>query len=156
EETNVVGSRLWPMYAVKSVGLFALVAAVLAGLGGLVQINPGWLYGPFDPAAVTTAAQPDLYVGGVGGGVRLAPPWYLRIGPYNIPEVFWPGVLLPGLTFMLLYAWPWIEARVTHDHAEHHLLDRPRDRPVRTAIGVGVLAFYVVLLIAGGQDLLAV
>jgi ubiquinol-cytochrome c reductase cytochrome b subunit len=154
-ERNVVGSRLWPKYAVKSLGLFALVAGVLAGLGGLAQINPVWLYGPFDPAAVSTAAQPDWYVGWLEGALRLAPPWYLHIGPYNVPEVFWPGVVLPGLTFVLLYAWPFMEARLMHDYAEHHLLDRPRDRPVRSAIGVGVLSFYIVLLFAGGQDLIA-
>jgi ubiquinol-cytochrome c reductase cytochrome b subunit len=154
-ERNVVGSRLWPKYAVKSVGLFALVAGVVAGLGGLAQINPVWLYGPFDPAAVSTAAQPDWYVGWLEGALRLAPAWYLQIGRYDISEVFWPGVVLPGITFGLLYMWPFLEARVTHDHAEHHLLDRPRDRPVRTAIGVGVLSFYIVLLLAGGQDLIA-
>jgi ubiquinol-cytochrome c reductase cytochrome b subunit len=155
-ERNDVGSRLWPKYALKSAGFFALITGVLFGLGGLAQINPVWLYGPFDPAAVTTAAQPDWYVGWLEGALRLAPPWYLHIASYNVSEVFWPGVVLPGITFMLLYAWPWLEARVTRDHAEHHLLDRPRDRPVRTAIGVGVLTFYIVLLLAGAQDLIAV
>ena len=64
-------------------------------------------------------------------------------------------MLLPGITFTLLYVWPWIEARFTKDHEEHHLLDRPRDRPVRTALGVAVLAFYVVLFFAGGNDVIA-
>jgi ubiquinol-cytochrome c reductase cytochrome b subunit len=154
-EDNVVGSRLWPTYAMKSVGLLAIVAAVLSALGGLAQINPIWLYGPYDPAAVSTAAQPDWYLGWTEGAIRLFPPWYLHIGRYGVPEVFWPAIALPTLTFALLYAWPFLEARFTHDHAEHHLLDRPRDRPVRTAIGVGVLTFYVVLLVAGAQDLVA-
>ena len=57
---------------------------------------------------------------------------------------------MAGVTFTLLYLWPFLEARFTKDRDEHHLLDRPRDRPVRTAIGVGVLSFYVVLLLAGG------
>ncbi len=154
-ESNVVGSRLWPTYAVKSVGLGALVVAVLAALGGLVQINPIWLYGPYQPAAVSTAAQPDWYLGWAEGAIRLFPPWYLHAGRYGVPEVFWPAIALPTITFALLYAWPFIERRFTHDTAEHHLLDRPRDRPVRTAIGVGVLTFYIVLLVAGGQDLFA-
>jgi ubiquinol-cytochrome c reductase cytochrome b subunit len=79
----------------------------------------------------------------------------LRIGPYSVSELFWPAILLPTVTFLLLYAWPFLERRVTHDYAEHHLLDRPSDRPVRSAIGVGVLSFYVVLLLAGGQDIWA-
>jgi ubiquinol-cytochrome c reductase cytochrome b subunit len=154
-EDNVIGSRLWPTYAMKSVGLLAIVAGVLCALGGLAQINPIWLYGPYDPAAVSTAAQPDWYLGWTEGAIRLFPAWYLHIGRYGVPEVFWPAIALPTFTFALLYAWPFLEQRFTHDRAEHHLLDRPRDRPVRTAIGVGVLTFYVVLLVAGAQDLIA-
>jgi len=152
-EDNVVGSQLWPTYTAKSLGLFALVAGVLALLGGLAQINPIWQYGPFEPAAVTTAAQPDWYLGWVEGALRIMPPVYLHLGSYSVSEIFWPAVVLPGLTFALLYAWPFLEAYATGDHAEHHLLDRPSERPVRTAIGVGVLTFYATLLLAGAQDL---
>jgi ubiquinol-cytochrome c reductase cytochrome b subunit len=154
-ERNVVGSHLWPTYTAKSLGLFAGVFAVLAALGGLAQINPIWLYGPFEPAAVTTAAQPDWYIGWLEGALRVFPPWEVRAWGHTIANPFFPGVLLPGLTFGALYAWPFIEARVTRDRRAHELLDRPRDRPVRTAIGVGVLSFYVVLLLAGGQDIFA-
>ena len=151
----MAGSPLWPTYAAKSIGMGAFVVGVCALLGGLAQINPVWLYGPYEPAAVTTAAQPDYYVGWLEGALRLVPPWYLHIGPYSVPEVFWPGVLLPGVVFGLLYAWPFLEARVTRDRRSHHLLDRPRDRPVRTAIGIGAITFLTVLLIAGGQDVVA-
>jgi ubiquinol-cytochrome c reductase cytochrome b subunit len=154
-EDNVVGTRLWPSYAAKAIGLFAGVFAVLALLGGLAQINPVWLYGPFRPAAVTTAAQPDWYVGWLEGALRIFPPWEVRALHHTIPNPFFPGVLLPGLTFALLYAWPFLEARVTGDRLVHHLLDRPRDRPVRTALGVATLTFYAVLLAAGAQDLVA-
>ena len=154
-ERNVVGSYLWPSYAAKSMGLFFLVSAVLAALGGLAQINPVWLYGPFKPEIVTTAAQPDWYVGWLEGALRLFPGWEPRIFGITVPNAFFPGALLPGITFGLLYAWPFLEARVTGDREEHHLLDRARDRPVRTAIGAGVLAFYLVLTLAGGQDIIA-
>ena len=152
-EGNVVGSRLWPTYAAKSLGLFALVAGVLALLGGLAQINPIWQYGPFEPGAGATPAHPQWDRGGGGGARRGLPPGYREIGSYRVSEIFWPAVVLPGLTFALLYAWPFLEAFATRDHAEHHLLDRPSERPVRTAIGVGVLAFYATLLLAGAQDL---
>ena len=154
-ERNVVGSRLWPTYAAKSVGLFAFVAAVLAPLGGLAQINPVWLYGPFEPAAVTTAAQPDWYVGWLEGALRLCPPWRIHLGPYTIPEVFWPGraAARHHVRPAVRVAVP--RSALHRRPREHHLLDRPRDRPVRTAIGVGVLTFYIVLLVAGGQDIIA-
>ena len=134
-ETNVVGSKLWPTYAAKSVSLFLAVFAVTALLGGLVQINPVWLYGPFRPEQVSSPAQPDWYMGWVEGALRLMPAWELRAFGYEIPNPFFPAVLLPGITFLLLYAWPFLEARFTKDLEPHHLLDRARDHPARTAVG---------------------
>jgi len=154
-EYNVAGLRLWPTYAAKSLGLFAAVFALAAALGGLAQINPIWLYGPYRTGAVTTAAQPDWYMGWLEGALRVFPAWRVHVFGHTIPEVFWPGVVLPGLTFALLYAYPFLEARVTHDRAEHQLLDRPRFRPIRTSIGTSVLAWYIVLFGAGSQDIFA-
>jgi ubiquinol-cytochrome c reductase cytochrome b subunit len=154
-ESNVVGSKLWPTYAMKSVALFFAVAALLAVLGGLVQINPVWLYGPFRADQVTSPAQPDWYLGWVEGALRIFPAWETRAFGFEIPNPFFPAVLLPGLTFLLLYAWPFIEARVTGDHEPHHLLDRARDHPARTALGVATLSFYLVLFLAAGNDLIA-
>ncbi|HZD17622.1 MAG TPA: cytochrome b, partial [Actinomycetota bacterium] len=74
-ERTVVGSRLWPTYATKSIGLFFAVFAVVGVLGGLVQVNPIWLYGPFEPATVSSPAQPDWYLGWLEGALRLYPPW---------------------------------------------------------------------------------
>jgi ubiquinol-cytochrome c reductase cytochrome b subunit len=152
-EDNIVGSRLWPTYAARSVGLFLGVFALLALLGGVAQINPIWLYGPFKAPAVTTASQPDWYMGWLEGALRLFPAWRIHAFGYTISELFWPGVVLPTVTFGLLYLWPFLEARLTGDHAVHHLLDRPRQRAWRTAIGTSVLSFYVVLFVAGSQDI---
>jgi ubiquinol-cytochrome c reductase cytochrome b subunit len=154
-ERNVVGENLWPTYTAKSIGLFCLIAAVLAALASLVQINPVWLYGPFRPSVVTTAAQPDWYLGWLEGALRIFPAWEPTIFGYTIANPFLPGVILPGITFTLLYLWPFLEAWVTKDRDEHNLLDRPRERPVRTAIGAAVLTFYGVLTLAGGQDVIS-
>ena len=154
-ESKVIGTALWPGYAAKSVGFFFLVTSALAFLGGLVQINPIWLYGPFDPAAVTSPAQPDWYVGWVEGAMRLFPPWSFQVGDVLFSELFFPAVLLPAVTFVALYLWPWLEARATGDHREHHVLDRPGDRPVRTAVGAGAITFYGLLLLAGSDDIIA-
>ncbi|MBI2704146.1 MAG: ubiquinol-cytochrome c reductase cytochrome b subunit [Actinobacteria bacterium] len=155
-DNNVVGERLWPTYTFKAAGLFFLVFAVEVALGGFAQVNPIWLYGPFAPQNVSSASQPDWYMGWLEGALRLMPPWETRIAGFTIPNPFWAGVVPPGVLFGLLYAWPWIEARFTKDHAEHHVLDRPRDRPVRTALGVGVLTMASVLGFAGSDDVLAV
>ena len=153
--TNVVGSRLWPTYAAKSIALFFGVFAVLAALGGLFQINPVWLYGPYRPATVSIASQPDWYMGWMEGALRLMPPWEVRAFGYEIPNPFFPGVVLPTITFALLYFWPFIERHFTGENEDHNLLDRPRDRPVRTALGVTTLTFYGVLFIAGSSDVIA-
>ncbi|MBW3547672.1 MAG: ubiquinol-cytochrome c reductase cytochrome b subunit [Actinobacteria bacterium] len=155
-EGNVVGERVWPTYLAKGLGMFFLTSAVLAALGGLAQINPIWLYGPYEPADVSTASQPDWYMGWLDGALRIMPSWELRAFGFEVPNPFLQAVLVPTITFLLLFLWPFLEARVTKDHAEHHLLDRPRDRPVRTALGVAALAFYTVLFFAGGSDVLAV
>jgi ubiquinol-cytochrome c reductase cytochrome b subunit len=154
-ETNVVGERLWPSYAAKAVGLFFLTTAVLCLLGGLFQINPIWLFGPFHPAQVSAASQPDWYMGWLDGALRIMPPWELSAYGFVIPNPFFPGVLLAGLTFGLLYAWPFLEARLTGDRAEHHLCERPRTRPLRTALGVATLSFYAVCLLGGAADVIA-
>jgi ubiquinol-cytochrome c reductase cytochrome b subunit len=155
EEDNVVGSKLWPTYAAKSTGLFFAVFAILCFLGGVVQINPVWLYGPFEPQQVTSPAQPDWYLGWVDGALRLMPPWELRFLGFEIPNPFYPAALMPGLTFAALYAWPFLEARFTRDHGPHHLLDRARDHPLRTAMGTTTLAFYTVMFFASSADLIA-
>lgn len=155
-DDNVVGERLWPTYTFKAAGLLFLVAAVEGLLGGIAQINPIWLYGPFRAENVSSASQPDWYMGWLEGGLRLFPNWETRIGWFTIPNQFYSGVLLGGITFTLMFAWPWIEARISGDRDEHHVLDRPRDKPRRTATGVGALAFFTVLGFAGSDDVLAV
>ncbi len=154
-ENNVVGSRLWPAYAARSIALFFGVSAVLVFLGAFVQINPIWLYGPYDPTAATTAAQPDWYMGWLEGALRLMPPGHAVIFGVTIPNLFFPAVVLPAGSFLALYAWPVIERRATGDRANHNLLDRPRDHPWRTGLGAGVFTFYTVLFVAGGNDVLA-
>ena len=127
----------------------------MALLGGLVQINPVWLYGPYNPAQVSAGSQPDWYVGFLDGSTRLFPAWEIRAFDYTISPIFWPTIVLPGILFTLLALYPFIEARLTKDRASHNLLQRPRDVPVRTSLGAMALTFYVVLLISGGNDVIA-
>ncbi|MEO6123623.1 MAG: ubiquinol-cytochrome c reductase cytochrome b subunit [Ilumatobacteraceae bacterium] len=155
KEDNVVGERMWPTYASKALGLFFLTAGVLCLLGGLFQINPIWLFGPFDPAQVSAASQPDWYMGWLDGALRIMPGYEIRAWGFEIPNPFFPGAGLGGITFLLLYAWPFIEAKATGDHREHHILDRPRQRPLRTALGVATLTFYLLLFSGAASDIIA-
>jgi ubiquinol-cytochrome c reductase cytochrome b subunit len=154
-EDNVVGRYFWPGQAFLSTGLFFLTAAAVALLGGIIQINPIWVYGPFDAAVVSSPAQPDWYVGWLDGALRIFPPFEPTILGVTIPSPFIPGIVIPGVILTVVALWPFIEARLTGDHAAHHLLDRVWEHPVRAATGAAILTFFAVLTLAGGNDVLA-
>lgn len=83
-ESNTVGTPLWAGYALRSAGLFFLVAGVLVALGGLVQINPIWQWGPYESYLGTNGAQPDWYLGWLIGALRLVPSFDVTIGDYTL------------------------------------------------------------------------
>jgi ubiquinol-cytochrome c reductase cytochrome b subunit len=153
---NVVGEPLFPHQTLTSLSLFAFTIAVLSLMGGLLEINPLWLYGTYEPYEVFAPAQPDWYMGWLEGLLRLWPAWEWTIFGLTIPSVFLPGVVVPGILFGAVFAWPWIDARwITKDAAEHHLLQRPRDVPARTGWGVAGVTFLAVITIAGSNDVIA-
>ncbi|MGB3734129.1 MAG: ubiquinol-cytochrome c reductase cytochrome b subunit [Ilumatobacter sp.] len=154
-ESNVVGERVWPSFAMKSIGLLFLTAGVLTAMGAIFEINPVWLYGPYDTAAATSLAQPDWYIGFLEGSVRLVPPWEIRIGGYVVNTLVFSGILIPSIIFGGLYLTPTLERRLTRDTDDHHLLDRPRDAPNRTAIGAASITFVAILFLGGAQDVVA-
>ena len=121
-EDNVVGARFFPAYAAKGGGFFFLVFAVLAALGGLAQINPIWMYGPYNPSQVTSGSQPDWYIGFLDGSLRLMPNWELSALGYTVPfNVLLPTVIMPGVIFVAMMLYPWIAARRTGDRGYHNL-----------------------------------
>ena len=154
-EHNVIGERVWPSFAMKSTGLLFLIAGVVTAMGALFHVNAVWLYGPYDPGAATSFSQPDWYIGFAEGSLRLFPPWETRAFGYMINNLVYSGVLIPGVIFLALFAVPWIERSLTGDDAEHHLLDRPRDAPGRTAAGAAAITFVAVLFLGGSQDVIA-
>lgn len=154
---TIVGSRLWPVYTAKSIGLCFLVFGFVAALGGLIQINPVWIYGPDSPVAILPGAQPDWYLGWIEGALRLFPGVNLRLGSFLIPEIFFPGVLLPVLVFAVLYAYPFLEKRLAGGNDEaHHVLLLPYQQPFNTAFGCAGFIFLLVLFFAGSDDVIAV
>jgi ubiquinol-cytochrome c reductase cytochrome b subunit len=152
-ERKLVGVPAFPGQTPRSVGLMLAVAALLVLLGGLVQINPIWLWGPFHTSLSTNGAQPDWYLGWLIGALRLVPSWDFTIGHYTVvPNPFWGGALFPLLVFGFLYAWPLLERRFSGDYSFHNLADRPRDAPWRTAIGVGFVTWVLLIFLSGSSD----
>lgn len=154
-EQNVVGSPLIPRYAAKSLALMFAVIATVCALGALVQINPIWLWGPYNPWSASSPAQPDWYIGWLEGALRLGPAWAAHLWGHTIPSPFWPAVLLPALLFWFFLCWPWIDATIRRDRASHQLLDNPRDVPWRTAAGAAFVTFTIALVAAGSDDVQA-
>jgi ubiquinol-cytochrome c reductase cytochrome b subunit len=153
---NVVGYPVFPVYAAKAGGFFLIVFGVLTLMGATMQINPVWVFGPYNPAEVTAGSQPDWYMGFVEGGIRLMPNWESHIGSTTWSwNVAIPGLGLMGLFFGLMAIYPFVEAWVTGDKREHHVLDRPRNAPTRTAFGVAAITGYALLMIGGGNDIVA-
>jgi ubiquinol-cytochrome c reductase cytochrome b subunit len=152
-EGNVVGTPMWPGYALRSVGLLFATAGALFLLGGLIQINPIWQWGQYEIYDGTNGAQPDWYMGWLIGALRIMPPIEPSLFGYTIfPNPFFGGLLVPGVVFTFLYLWPTIERRLTRDREVHHLLDRPRDNPWRTAIGAALFTFIALIFLAGSAD----
>jgi ubiquinol-cytochrome c reductase cytochrome b subunit len=152
-ERKLIGVPTFPGQAPRSLGLMLAVAGVLVLLGALVQINPIWLWGPYHVSEGTNGAQPDWYLGWLIGALRLMPNFDVVVWNRTlVPNPFWGGILFPVLVMMALIAWPWLEQRFTRDRRPHNVLDRPRDAPVRTAIGSGFLAWVAMIFAFGAAD----
>jgi ubiquinol-cytochrome c reductase cytochrome b subunit len=155
-EKNVVGYPLMPVYMAKAGGFFFIVFGVTAFLGAVASINPIWLYGPYTPGQISAGSQPDWYMGWLDGLVRMSPPIETHAFGHTISwNILIPGLILPGIMFTLLALYPFIESWATGDKREHHLLDRPRNAPNRTALGAMALTFTLVSLLNGGNDIIA-
>jgi ubiquinol-cytochrome c reductase cytochrome b subunit len=155
DDRTMVGTPMVPAYALRTTGYFLLVAGVITAFGGLLQINPVWLYGPYLATDATTSAQPDWYMGWLEGAVRMMPGWDIQIGGFLLPAVFWPAVILPGLIFTPMFLWPWLDWLAMRENGFHNVLEFPSLRPGRMAVGAGFVTFLSVLLVAGGDDVFA-
>src|SRR5690606_11823908 len=154
-EQNVVGFPMLPVYAAKAGGFFFIVFGVTALMGGLMTINPLWKYGPYDPSKVTAGSQPDWYMGWPDGALRIIPGWESAFWGVTLSwNILLPILILPILLWVIVMMLPFIEAWITGDKREHHLLERPRNAPTRTALLVSLMTFYGLMWAAGGNDLI--
>jgi len=153
---NIVGIPMWPNAVARMTGLFFITTGVVMLMGATLTVSPVWMYGPSSPSNAFAGSQPDWYTAFLDGALRLVPAGW---------EVDWLGrtwtlaVLVPlvaiGLFFALLTTYPFLEAWIAADGREHHLLDRPRDTPTRTGLGVAGVTFYGTLWLAGSADVIA-
>jgi ubiquinol-cytochrome c reductase cytochrome b subunit len=153
---NVVGYPFYPVFMAKTGAYFLFTLGALAFLATFAQINPIWLFGPYDPSAISAGSQPDFYMGAMEGALRIMPNIETNLLGHTISwNVLIPALGPLGLIFTGAALFPWIERWATGDQGYHHVNDRPRNAPVRTAIGIAGVSFYGLLWLAGGNDVIA-
>jgi ubiquinol-cytochrome c reductase cytochrome b subunit len=155
-EKNVVGQPFWPYFLLKGQAWFFFIFGALAVISTFAQINPIWLYGPYTPLAISSASQPDWYMGILEGSLRMMPAWEISFLGHTLPlGVFIPALLPLGIIFTGAALWPFFEQWATGDRAPHNINDRPRNAPVRTGVGMAAICFYGVLWAEGANDVIA-
>jgi ubiquinol-cytochrome c reductase cytochrome b subunit len=156
-EKNSVGYPFFPVYTAKAGGFFFITFGVTALLSAFATVNPIWLFGPYTPTQVSAGSQPDFYMGFLERILRMFPNWEIHAWGYTLSlNVLVPTLVIPGVLFTAMAIYPMLEAWVTGDHREHHILDRPRNAPTRTGIGVMSIVTWLILLAAGANDILAI
>ncbi|MFF5260934.1 cytochrome bc complex cytochrome b subunit [Actinomadura viridis] len=155
-ERNQIGMPFFPVFVAKTTAFFMFVAGAATLLAAFFQINPVWLFGPYDPAAISSGSQPDWYLGWLEGALRIMPAWEITALGHTVTlSLIIPGLIIPGLLFTGLALYPFIEKWATNDHRYHNVLDRPRNAATRTGIGAAGVTFFGVLWLAGGNDVVA-
>jgi ubiquinol-cytochrome c reductase cytochrome b subunit len=155
-DKNVVGQPMYPYFMAKTGAWFFFIFGVTALLSTFAQINPIWIYGPYNPSGISAGSQPDWYMGFLEGALRMWPSWHWNVGGYSFAfNVFLPAFLPLGLVMTGLAVWPFLEQWITGDRREHHVNDRPRNAPTRTALGMAGVTFYGILWLEGANDIVA-
>jgi len=155
-EKNVTGQPFYPYFLAKGTAWFFFIFAALALMATFAQINPIWLYGPYSPVSISSASQPDWYMGILEGSLRIMPSWEINFLGHTLTlSVLIPFALPLGLILTGAALWPWFERWATGDQSYHNVLDRPRNAPIRTATGMATVAFYGVLWAEGANDVIA-
>jgi quinol---cytochrome-c reductase cytochrome b subunit len=155
-ERNVVGQPFWPYFVLKGQAWFFFIFGAIAALSTFAQINPIWLYGPYTPLAISSASQPDWYMGILEGSLRIMPAWEINFLGHTVTlSVFIPFLLPLGIIFTGAALWPFFERWATGDKRVHNINDRPRNAPVRTGTGVAAVCFYGVLWAEGANDVIS-
>ncbi len=157
-QTNRIetGQPFYPYFLAKTTAWFFFVFAACSLLATFAQINPIWQYGPYTPVAISSASQPDFYMGFLEGSLRMMPAWEWNFLGHTVSfSVLIPFAVPAGIIFGGLLFWPFFEQWATGDRSYHHVNDRPRNAPIRTATGVAAVVFYGVLWAEGANDVIA-
>ncbi len=154
DDSYIVGLPLYPNQTAVSAVVFFLTLATLSLLAGFLPVHNVAEYGPNDPSSTPTLIMPDWFLMWVFGFLKLMPAWLsftIPILDITVSTEFLSGIVLPGIVFLLVFAWPFIDYRKT---PTHFTVD-PISRPWQTAVGVAAVVFIMIASIGGMNNILA-
>jgi ubiquinol-cytochrome c reductase cytochrome b subunit len=137
--------------------LLPFTGAALVALGAAAQINPVWLFGPYQPGSISAGSAPDWYMGFLDGALRLMPGWEIPLGVNVLAlDVLIPAVIVPGLFFTLVAAYPLLDRWIAGGRPPRGLLPpKPADPANRIGVGVAGITLYGLLWAAAANDEIA-
>jgi ubiquinol-cytochrome c reductase cytochrome b subunit len=152
----VIGKPLWPLQFAESTSLLLWIGGLLAAAAVLIPWSDVTLLGPYVPGEVGNNAQPDWFMFWLEGMLRIFPSLEFGIpGIVVISGPFVAGVLLPGLIFAVLGAYPFVEKRVYKLQGEWHVLQNPLEIPLRAGVMLGFFSFLLIVSAAATNDILS-
>jgi cytochrome b-561 len=152
DDSVVVGLPMVPNQAAVSAVVFFLTLATLSLLAGFLPVHNIAEYGPSDPASTPSLVMPDWFLMWGYGFLKLTPSWMsFDVLGIHLSSEFIGGLVLPGLVFAAVVAWPFVdyESEPTHFGAD------PLERPFQTAVGVAGVVFIMLASIAGMDVIVA-
>ena len=151
----IVGKPLWPAQFAESTTLVLWIGGLLALAATFIPWSDVELLGPYIPGEVGNNAQPDWFMFWLEGVLRMFPALEWDLPGFTISGPFVAGVLLPGLVFGALIAYPSIERRVYRLEGPWHVLQNPLDIPLRAAWAIGTFSFVLISSAAATNDQLS-
>jgi cytochrome b-561 len=152
DDTVVAGLPAFPNQAAVSAVVFFLTLATLSLLAGFLPVHNVAEYGPNDPAGTPSLIMPDWFLMWVYGFLKLLPTWLsFTVFGVHVSTEFLGGVVLPGLVFLGVFAWPFLDYR----EDPTHFTANPLARPFQTGFGVAAITFIMIASIAGMNNILA-
>ena len=151
EPGRVLGVPFWPYQGLLAGQLLLLMFGGLFLLSTFVPIHPLEAYGP--PGAAASDVKPDWYLMWIYGFLKLIPAGAtVRLFGATIGPEFLGGVLFPALLIGLVTAAPWLDRSNRTAGGRFEYLEPVLQAAVRFAVGIGVLAFLGMTLVAAYYD----
>jgi cytochrome b-561 len=152
DDSVVVGLPAFPNQTAVSAVVFFLTLATLSLLAGFLPVHNVAEYGPNDPATTPHLIMPDWFLMWGYGFLKLVPSWMsFDVLGLHISSEFIGGLFLPGLVFVGVFVWPFID----YEDEPTHFTVSPLARPWQTAVGIAAVVFIMLASIAGMDVIVA-